>query len=181
MKNPLPSTNFQPMKKLILLASLVIAAINSFSQENERLKELHRISSQMMDSLNRKAIKDTNQVVMFAYKVRVAKQSSGSYKIISSSVSDSVAFLYYPRPGFLKTINYHLFTQEKAEATFVLPMALIIGYPTNINPGLVDINSFGKGLVNFLYVHDEKSNLLDTSNFIYLPIGIINTTSAVDY
>jgi|GEM_PF-6671651 len=162
-----------------IIATLLMKS--SVAQQNDRQAEQNKLTNKLHDELNRKAIRDTNQVVMFAYKVHVAKQTSGDYKVLSITVSDSTAFTYFPRIEFLKTCNYKLLANDKAEAVFVIPIALLIGYPSKVNSGLVDIRYFDKGLINYLYLHDEKSSPLDASSYIYLPLGIIKTTSAIDY
>ena len=167
------------MEKLLCFLSIMLGFGSTYAQEDLRLKESLDVSEKLSSELNRSALKDTNQVVMFAFKVKVIKQS-GVYKVLSVSVSDSVAYDYYKSFDFIKKVNYKVLAGHRKKATFIIPVAILMHFPTKTNAGLESIDALGDRLGNYFYVYDEKGKLVDTSDFIYLPLGTIKTTTASD-
>jgi len=151
------------------------------AQISPKREEQLRAVRQSIPPLNRNALRDTNQVVLFAFKVKIEKQISGDYKIVSLTVSDSIAYKYYPNFDFIKNINYKLFADGKKTATFVMPMGILMHYPTKVNAGLVSVDAVFDSLIKYHFLQDEKGKPIDTSDYIYLPLDFLKTTTAEDH
>jgi len=166
--------------KVIFFAFLIIMFIGStYAQDNAQVKASVQLSSLLHYNMSRKLLKDTNQVVMFAFRVDV-HLINGKYKISKVSASDSIAYAYYPDIEFLNQVDYRVLARNRTKISVIIPVAVLIQYPTKTNPGLEHIDSIAKLLGKYLFLKDEKGNLIDTSDFIYLPLGIIKTTTFSD-
>ena len=163
---------------ILLLAFLTSA---TSAQSTSKLENYLKVLETARSNFSRTGLTDTNQVALFAIKVETVKQEDGNYKVTSVTVNDSIAYKFYPNLNFVKKIDYKIFARNRASATFIMPMAVLIHYPTKINAGLTNIDDLGKSLVKYMYLHDENGNPVNTSDFIYLPLGIMKTTTESDW
>ena len=169
------------MRSILCFVGFLMFSLSSLAQTNSKSEELSRARANTTAALNRDALTDTNQVFLFAFKVQVSKQASGSYKIMSLTVNDSVAYKLYRNFDFIRNIDYKVFAGDRDTATFVLPVAILLQYPTKINLGMASIDVLSGSLIKYLYLQDEKGNPAETSGFIYLPLDVLKTSTAVDH
>ena len=156
-------------------------SFNATAQASLKLIELSKIRKNAFSEFSRSPLSDTNDVVLFAFKVKTEKQISGDYKIVSITVSDSIAYKYYPNIDFIRNINFKLFAGGKKTATFVMPMGVLMHYPTRVNAGLVSVDAIYESLIKYHFLQDENGKPIDTSDYIYLPLNLLKTTTAEDH
>lgn len=96
-------------------------------------------------------IKDTNQIILFAVKVKV-DNTKDKIVVKDISVSDSTHVYIYKNFDFLKTVNYNVFTDRRAkDLNFVFPISIsVVNVKKKPDPYLPSIN-FSKNILNYLF------------------------------
>ncbi len=117
------------MKKLIIFSLLSLLSFSLYAQDQKEI-ERKKIPNLFLEALDRKYLKDTNNIHMFAIKVNVLKDKKGKLSIQSIISNDTSAHLMFKDFNFLKKVNYNLFMENRLKATFVFPVSIILEYPT---------------------------------------------------
>lgn len=112
-------------------------------------------------------VKDTNQIILFAVKVKV-DNTKDKILVKDISVSDSTHAYIYKNFDFLKTVNYNVFTDRRAEdLNFVFPISIsVVNVKKEPEPYLPSIN-FSKNILNYLFFKDYDNDLI--ADYIFIP------------
>lgn len=159
------------MKILLSLLSILFT-LHSYGQLNEELRIKERKKTQRLfdDNFLRNKQIDTNEMVIFAAKVKV-DNTEDKLRIKSIELSDSTRMHYFKNFDFLNTINYNLLTEKRGkDLSFVFPVFLFITYEKErMNHDLYG-NYFYKNMNNLFFIKDTYKEPIE--DYIY-SFGII--------
>lgn len=156
------------MKPILSIIFIWMCTLSTFAQTREELKlaERKKINKLFAENLDRGRFPDTNQLVLFAIKVKVNNERN-SPVVKSIELSDSLQIFYFKDYSFLRTINYNLLTNRVGkDLTFVFPILISIVQPKNPCVNCATVTAYNS-IRNFMFLKDYYSS--DIEDYIYTP------------
>lgn len=173
------------MNKLLILFVMLTYSSSLYSQSlsskesDLKMKEYIKVINLFKASIDRTALNDTNQMILFSLKINVKKEGK-FYSVSAVEVSDPIAYKIFKKFDFLQDLNFGIFLDRRKQATIILPVAIALVHPEKPNPGMVNAEDVLRGFVPYLFLHDKKGNMAGVYDYIYIPAVTIITTTNED-